>query len=684
MIVQTDPRRPCVVLVGPPGAGKSTIGRKLAKELGVDLFDTDAGIEAETGRTIPDIFAVDGEPEFRRIEERVVRRAILAERGVVSLGGGAVLSDATRDLLRGRTVVYLEISIAEGLRRTGANNNRPLLAGDDPGEKYRTLMRHRRPLYREVASVRVRTDGRSPGRVVRHIMAKLDLEPVSTTEEPDPETARTPRTRPRRRSRATDSTTPTVSSTETPGPGTPATKRRRRGGRRSRRGAATPTGIEPTDSGETPSATTEFGDTDRRADGTTGSGDTAPRASETGSATSRLGNTAEAGRATSGLGGTTETDRATSGLGSAPEADRTSSGFGSAAETGSATSAAGGTAEYSHATRGLGGTTESGPATSRSTDTGRAAQAGDATHSGRISGSDDGDDERYGSGSAPAQQRRRRPRRRRRSSSSESGDAVAGRLSPESRNSNSGEHSHNPVPDDPVDAARSGVDADGAANSGNAGSRAGRQSSRRGRASAVTAGRSTDDVTSANAVSGNRTRTPQRGNTTGEQTGRRVDTDNGATSQDGGAGGRKTRSQRHSAAAGTTSERQADPGSADASGSGDSTVSAHRDGNARSRRSRSRRLAPAAVLSALAHGSGSQQVADAGDAEGRADSGNSARRSQRRTARRPSGPPTSASTPEPGGVTSNQVVRQDESHEPHGGRTNSPSALAESEPHTHE
>ncbi|WP_040780079.1 shikimate kinase [Nocardia pneumoniae] len=178
MIVQTDPRAPRVVLVGPPGAGKSTIGRKLARELGVELYDTDAGIERETGRTIPEIFAEDGEPEFRRIEERVVRRAILAERGVVSLGGGAVLSADTRALLRNRTVVYLEISVAEGLRRTGASTQRPLLNGADPGAKYRELMRTRRPLYREVATVRVRTDGRSPGRVVRMIMSRLGMEPA--------------------------------------------------------------------------------------------------------------------------------------------------------------------------------------------------------------------------------------------------------------------------------------------------------------------------------------------------------------------------------------------------------------------------------------------------------------------------------------------------------------------------
>ncbi|WP_040692242.1 shikimate kinase, partial [Nocardia vinacea] len=178
MIVQSDPRAPRVVLVGPPGAGKSTIGRKLARELGVELYDTDAGIERETGRTIPEIFTEDGEPEFRRIEEQVVRRAILAERGVVSLGGGAVLSKDTRELLRNRTVVYLEISVAEGLRRTGASTQRPLLNGADPGAKYRELMRKRRPLYREVATVRVRTDGRSPGRVVRMIMAKLGMESV--------------------------------------------------------------------------------------------------------------------------------------------------------------------------------------------------------------------------------------------------------------------------------------------------------------------------------------------------------------------------------------------------------------------------------------------------------------------------------------------------------------------------
>lgn len=164
---------PVAILVGPPGAGKSTIGRRLAAALGVDIYDTDAAIERETGRTISDIFTVDGEPAFRKIEEDVVQRSIREQTGIVSLGGGAILSPSTRRALVGHTVIYLEISIAEGLRRTGANNSRPLLAGDNPEAKYRALMRARRPLYRRVSNIRVRTERRSPGRVVQYLLGKL-------------------------------------------------------------------------------------------------------------------------------------------------------------------------------------------------------------------------------------------------------------------------------------------------------------------------------------------------------------------------------------------------------------------------------------------------------------------------------------------------------------------------------
>ncbi|MEQ0611032.1 shikimate kinase AroK [Mycobacterium tuberculosis] len=166
---------PKAVLVGLPGSGKSTIGRRLAKALGVGLLDTDVAIEQRTGRSIADIFATDGEQEFRRIEEDVVRAALADHDGVLSLGGGAVTSPGVRAALTGHTVVYLEISAAEGVRRTGGNTVRPLLAGPDRAEKYRALMAKRAPLYRRVATMRVDTNRRNPGAVVRHILSRLQV-----------------------------------------------------------------------------------------------------------------------------------------------------------------------------------------------------------------------------------------------------------------------------------------------------------------------------------------------------------------------------------------------------------------------------------------------------------------------------------------------------------------------------
>ncbi|GGG09161.1 shikimate kinase [Rhodococcoides trifolii] len=164
----------------------------MANALGTEVFDTDVAIERDTGRTIPDIFGTDGEPAFRAIEERIVLDALATQTGVVSLGGGAILSQRTRSALQGHTVVYLEISVGEGLRRTGTHTSRPLLAGGDPRAKYRELMRRRRPLYRGVATVRVRTDGRSPARVVAQILTKLGVEPPENAAAP----VRTPRPAP--------------------------------------------------------------------------------------------------------------------------------------------------------------------------------------------------------------------------------------------------------------------------------------------------------------------------------------------------------------------------------------------------------------------------------------------------------------------------------------------------------
>ena len=173
---------PKAVLVGLPGSGKSTIGRRLAKALGVSLLDTDVAIEERTGRSIADIFATDGEQEFRLIEEEVVRAALADHDGVISLGGGAVTSPGVCDALAGHTVIYLEIGAREGVRRTGGNTVRPLLAGPDRAEKYRALMAKRVPLYRRVATVRVDTNRRNPGAVVRHILSRLPA--PQTTQQP--------------------------------------------------------------------------------------------------------------------------------------------------------------------------------------------------------------------------------------------------------------------------------------------------------------------------------------------------------------------------------------------------------------------------------------------------------------------------------------------------------------------
>jgi shikimate kinase len=161
-------------MVGLPGSGKSTIGRRLAKALGVDMLDTDVEIERQTGRTIADIFAHDGEREFRRIEEEVVLDALASHDGVLSLGGGAITSAALRKALTGHTVVYLEISANEGVRRTGGSTVRPLFVGVDRAEKFRTLINDRVPLYRRVSTIRVNTNRRNPGAVVRYILSRLE------------------------------------------------------------------------------------------------------------------------------------------------------------------------------------------------------------------------------------------------------------------------------------------------------------------------------------------------------------------------------------------------------------------------------------------------------------------------------------------------------------------------------
>ena len=189
---------PKAVLIGLPGSGKSTIGRRLAKALNLTMLDTDAAIEETTGRTIAEIFATDGEAEFRRIEEEVIRSALASHDGVLSLGGGAVTTAGVREALAGHTVVYLEISAAEGVRRTGGSTVRPLLAGPDRAEKYRALMSERVPLYRRVATMRINTNRRNPGAVVRTIVTRLENPPIQKQPQKRDEQPRTTRRRRRR------------------------------------------------------------------------------------------------------------------------------------------------------------------------------------------------------------------------------------------------------------------------------------------------------------------------------------------------------------------------------------------------------------------------------------------------------------------------------------------------------
>jgi shikimate kinase len=165
---------PLVVLVGPMGVGKSTVGRLLAERLGTGYRDTDDDIVAEQGRAIAEIFVDEGEAAFRAAEKRAVRTALAEHPGVLALGGGAVLDADTRALLTAHRVVYLSMDVEEAVRRTGLNVARPLLALN-PRKQWRELMEARRHLYEEVATAVVPTDGRSPEEVTQAALDALEL-----------------------------------------------------------------------------------------------------------------------------------------------------------------------------------------------------------------------------------------------------------------------------------------------------------------------------------------------------------------------------------------------------------------------------------------------------------------------------------------------------------------------------
>lgn len=162
-----------IVIVGAPGAGKSTVGSLLAKRLRCSFVDTDKLIEQRAGAPISDIFVTQGEPAFRELERSVVCDVLRERDGVVSLGGGSVLDPRTREDLAEHTVVWLQVSVNAAVQRVGMNTARPLLLGNVRGTMTK-LLNERNAMYAEVATISIDTDARSSGEIVTEIMHRLE------------------------------------------------------------------------------------------------------------------------------------------------------------------------------------------------------------------------------------------------------------------------------------------------------------------------------------------------------------------------------------------------------------------------------------------------------------------------------------------------------------------------------
>lgn len=163
-----------IVLIGPPGAGKSSIGKALAKELNLNFIDSDSEIEKISHKKISEIFVEDGEPAFRLLEVDVVRKVLADFDGVISLGGGAPINKEIQEVLQDANypVVFIDVSIAQAATRIGFNKDRPLLLVN-PRQQWISLMNDRRPIYEKLASQTISSDNQKPHEVAKQISDKL-------------------------------------------------------------------------------------------------------------------------------------------------------------------------------------------------------------------------------------------------------------------------------------------------------------------------------------------------------------------------------------------------------------------------------------------------------------------------------------------------------------------------------
>ena len=165
---------PRLILIGPPGCGKSTVGAALAQKLIIDFIDTDVAIEASYGQKISDIFVDKGEEFFRDLEFKVLDQSLMKEDCVLSLGGGAPIAQRAQEILKTAKapIFFLDVSLAVAAPRVGFNRDRPLLLGD-PRAQWQSLAETRRPIYESLASFVIKVDAMSVEEVVDAIVSKL-------------------------------------------------------------------------------------------------------------------------------------------------------------------------------------------------------------------------------------------------------------------------------------------------------------------------------------------------------------------------------------------------------------------------------------------------------------------------------------------------------------------------------